>query len=117
MKGKNFGQMLDATVKAHDKVIADKFENADKELARHQPLVSSKTPSAKILVVRHSFSMPASDYVLIEALRKKAVLENRITTSISEIIRAGVHAISRYEGLDLIVAIERLEHLRPGRKS
>lgn len=121
MKKVNFGAMLNATVKTQDKAIADKFENADKEFARiaanpGQLPVPDRTPQTKNLAVRHSFSMPASDYTLLESIRKKANSEDRIT-SISEVIRAGVHALSAYGGPELIVAIDNLEHLRPGRKS
>lgn len=115
MTRKNFGARLNASVKAQDEAVLDRFEKADSVLSRLPP-PGAKATQPKSTVVKHSFSMPDSDYKLIEALRKAAAMEGTITTA-SEVIRAAIHAVGGYSGIEIIAAIGKLEHLRPGPKT
>lgn len=120
MSKKMFAARLDATVKAQDDAVLAKFEQADSVMSMlqkngHPPLDTNASPS-KTLVVRHSCSMAESDYRLIESLRKAAAIEGTITT-VSEVIRAAIHAVGGYDGAEIIAAIGKLERLRPGPKT
>ena len=70
-------------------------------------------------LVRETFSMPASDFHLIEKIRDRdPALAARSTKS--EIVRAGIHVLSGMSDQDLeqtLTQIERLKTGRPGRNS
>jgi Arc/MetJ-type ribon-helix-helix transcriptional regulator len=80
---------------------------------------ASPVPSAIRLVAQHvtrdTFSMPSSDYGLIEQLRVRAALEGRNTNK-SEVIRAGLRGLLALEPADLVAILNRLEKVKPGRK-
>lgn len=81
----------------------------------HATALPEPTPS-RTLVVRHTFSMSERDYALLEALRKKAAAKGSIFTA-SDICRIALHAISGYKGEEVIAAVDKLERLRPGKRS
>jgi Arc/MetJ-type ribon-helix-helix transcriptional regulator len=80
---------------------------------------ASPVPSAIRLVAQHvtrdTFSMPSSDYGLIEQMRVRAALEGRNTNK-SEVIRAGLRGLLALEPTDLVAILNRLEKVKPGRK-
>lgn len=80
---------------------------------------ASPVPSAIRLVAQHvtrdTFSMPSSDYSLIEQLRVRAAREGRNTNK-SEVIRAGLRGLLTLESADLVGILNRLEKVKPGRK-
>jgi Arc/MetJ-type ribon-helix-helix transcriptional regulator len=80
---------------------------------------ASPVPSAIRLVAQHvtrdTFSMPSSDYRLIEQMRVRAALEGRNTNK-SEVIRAGLRGLLALEPADLVAILNRLEKVKPGRK-
>lgn len=80
---------------------------------------ASPVPSAIKLVAQHvtrdTFSMPSSDYGLIEQLRVRAAREGRNTNK-SEVIRAGLRGLLALESADLVGILNRLEKVKPGRK-
>ena len=80
---------------------------------------ASPVPSAIKLVAQHvtrdTFSMPSSDYSLIEQLRVRAAREGRNTNK-SEVIRAGLRGLLALESADLVGILNRLEKVKPGRK-
>ncbi len=80
---------------------------------------ASPVPSAIKLVSQHvtrdTFSMPSSDYALIEQLRVRAAREGRNTNK-SEVIRAGLRSLLALEPTDLAAILNRLEKVKPGRK-
>jgi hypothetical protein len=79
----------------------------------------SPVPSAIKLVAQHvtrdTFSMPSSDYGLIEQLRVRAAREGRNTNK-SEVVRAGLRSLLALEPTDLAAILNRLEKVKPGRK-
>ena len=123
MTKKDFKASIGASVKVQDVADKDRFGKADSVLsnldaATEKQRQAAQSTASKTLVVRHTFSMAESDYALIEALRKAAAATpgGPIFTA-SDICRIGLHAISGYSGDEVIAAVDRLERLRPGRKS
>ena len=123
MTKKDFKGRIEAGIKSQDNADKDRFGKADSVLANlhaaaekqcqaEQPMVS------RTLVVRHTFSMAESDYALLEALRKAAAaVPGGPIFSASDICRAAIHAISGYSGEEVIAAVDKLERLRPGKRS
>jgi hypothetical protein len=108
---------LRSTVVNQDQALEERFAKADSILLKTSAPAPEPVPAPqKSLVVRDTFSLPPSDYALIDALRRTAAKEGRISTSKSEVIRAGLQALHLLEGQDLIQALDRLEKILPGRK-
>lgn len=121
MPKKDFKANLGASVKAQDAADKDRFGKADAVLSSLSAAVeperlSAQVSPSKTLVVRHTFSMSESDYALLEALRLAAAAQGSIFTA-SDICRIGLHAISGCSGDEVIAAVDKLERLRPGRRS
>lgn len=76
---------------------------------------STDAPRTGQLVVRDTFSMPSSDHSLIEQLRTRAAREGHITNK-SEIVRAGLHGLAALDAAQLVILLEKLERIKPGRK-
>lgn len=121
MPKKDFKASIDASLKSQDVADKDRFGKADSVLsnldaaADKQRQAEQSMPS-RTLVVRHTFSMAESDYALVEMLRRAASAHGPIPTA-SDICRIGLHAISGYSGEEVAAAIDKLERLRPGKKS
>lgn len=108
---------LNSTVERQDQVLRDRYDNADSILLKSSAPASDSAPAPqKSSVVRDTFSMPPDDYALIEALRTTAALEGRISTSKSEIVRAGLRALHRLDGMELTKVLGQLTKVPPGRK-
>ena len=108
---------LRSTVAHQDQALDDRFAKADSILLKAPPPAPEPVPAPqKSSVVRDTFSLPPSDYALIDVLRRTAAKEGRISTSKSEVIRAGLQALHLLEGQILIQALNRLEKILPGRK-
>ncbi|BDT60199.1 hypothetical protein MasN3_36930 [Massilia varians] len=108
---------LRSTVAHQDQALEDRFAKADSILLKTLPPTPEPVPAPqKSLVVRDTFSLPPSDYALIDAVRRTAAKEGRISTSKSEVIRAGLQVLHLLEGQDLIQALDQLEKILPGRK-
>ena len=65
-------------------------------------------------LVRDSFTIPAREYEAIDEL-KKLYLENGIHMKKSEILRAGLLALSAMDIDALRAVAERVERIKPGR--
>lgn len=65
-------------------------------------------------LVRDSFTIPAKEYEVIDDLKKR-YLENGIHMKKSEILRAGLLALSSMDLEDLKAVAERVERIKPGR--
>ena len=77
---------------------------------------TKKTKSAKLKVIRDSFSFPEQDYLKISEL-KKTCLAAGIHVKKSEVLRAGLHLLSGLTLADLKKAIENVEKVQTGRPS
>lgn len=123
MTKKDFKASIGASVKVQDVADKDRFEKADSVLsnldaAAATPQSTPKLAPSRTLVVRHTFSMSEGDYALLEALRKAAAaVPGGPIFSASDICRAAIHAISGYSGEEVIAAVDKLERLRPGKRS
>ena len=121
MTKKDFKGRIEAGIKSQDNADKDRFGKADSVLltldaaAEKQRQAEQSAPS-RTLVVRHTFSMSESDYTMLDTLRRAAEAKGMRLTA-SDICRIGLHAISGYSGDEVIAAVDRLERLRPGRKS
>lgn len=105
-----------STVAQQDVVLEDRFDKADSVLLQ-MPKPTAPMPKQKTSVIRDTFSMPSHDYVRIEALRIAANKEGRSSTSKSEVVRAGLLALSSLNGEQLVEVLDQLEKLAPGRKA
>lgn len=108
---------LRSTVAQQDAALVNRFDKADSILLRApEPATELKPAPQKSSVVRDTFSMPLDDYARIEELRITAAREGRVSTSKSEVIRAGLQALGALSGQQLVQALGKLEKLAPGRK-
>lgn len=109
---------VSSTVRQQDIALEDRFDKADSILLKGPEAVQKLSVSAtKTTVVRDTFSMPQDDYARIEALRIIAARTGRVSTSKSEVMRAGLHVLGLLDGEQLVEVLNRLEKLVPGRKS
>ena len=106
-----------ATVTQQDVALVDRFDKADSILLKApEPTPEPMPAPQKSSVIRDTFSMPPDDYARIEELRIIANKEGRSSTSKSEVIRAGLHALDLLNAQQLVEVLNRLEKLVPGRK-
>ena len=68
----------------------------------------------KVKLIRDSFTMPSFDYDLIEALKVKG-LGGKTVIKKSELLRAGLHALSRLDSSQLIALVGTLATVKTGR--
>ncbi len=73
-----------------------------------------KIKSAKIKVIRDSFSFPEQDYLKISEL-KKTCLAAGIHVKKGEILRAGLHLLTQLSLDELKLAVEKVEKVQTGR--
>lgn len=73
-----------------------------------------KKAEGKVKVVRDSFTMPQSDYDMIAQLKQKT-LKNGVHVKKSELLRAGLHALSKLSAAQLQKAVSGLEKIKTGR--
>ncbi len=73
-----------------------------------------KIKSAKIKVIRDSFSFPEQDYLKISEL-KKTCLAAGIHVKKGEILRAGLHLLTQLSLDELKLAVEQVEKVQTGR--
>lgn len=121
MTKKDFKASIGAGIKSQDTADKDRFEKADSVLAKLEAAAGGRsqaeqsTPS-KTLVVRHTFSMSESDYTMLDTLRRAAEAKG-MRLSASDICRIAIHAIRDYSAEEVIAAVDKLERLRPGKRS
>jgi hypothetical protein len=68
----------------------------------------------KVKVVRDSFTMPQADYDLIAEIKQKA-LKAGLHVKKSELLRAGLQALSKLSAAQLKQAVANLEKIKTGR--
>jgi vancomycin resistance protein YoaR len=68
----------------------------------------------KAKLVRDSFTMPQSDFALIAGMKERALSFKRPAKK-SELLRAGLHALSALNDAALRAALDALAPLKPGR--
>ncbi len=74
----------------------------------------AKPPKLRPRLVRDGFTMPESDFSLIGTLKARA-LGAAHPAKKSELLRAGLHALSAMDTPTLVAALSRLEPVKTGR--
>jgi hypothetical protein len=73
-----------------------------------------KPPKLRRKPVRDSFTMPEIDFALIGTLKARALAAARETKK-SELLRAGLHALTSLSAAKLVAALNQLEPVKIGR--
>ncbi len=68
----------------------------------------------KVKLVRHSFSMPETEYAQIAVLKKR-IADFGGKAKRSELVRAGIAALSALDNVQLTAAMARVESIKTGR--
>jgi hypothetical protein len=79
--------------------MAGKYKNVDKHNSK---------------LVRDSFTIPAGEYEAIDVLKQRYI-ELGVHLKKSEILRAGLLALSAMNGEELSAVARRVERIKPGR--
>jgi hypothetical protein len=74
----------------------------------------AKAPKLKQKLVRDSFTMPRADFDLVAALKER-LLSLRVFAKKSELLRAGLHALTAQSDAQLSATLKALTPLKPGR--
>lgn len=74
----------------------------------------SKHPAKKPKLVRDSFTFPAADYALIGSLKQRSLKAGHEVKK-SELLRAGLAALSELSDPALLKALQGIDRLKPGR--
>jgi predicted translin family RNA/ssDNA-binding protein len=105
-KKASIAESTEATVtKEADETIENQVKNPGKK---------SRTDKAK--VIRDSFSFPEQDYLKISEL-KKTCLAAGIHVKKGEILRAGLHLLTKLNLAELKQVVEQVEKVQTGRPS
>lgn len=73
-----------------------------------------KKSDGKVKVIRDSFTMPQSDYELIAEIKQK-MLKTGLHVKKSELLRAGLHVLSKLSATQLKQTVAELEKIKTGR--
>lgn len=91
--------------------VQKKFENAESVLEQPNTKDVEEKPKK---VVRDSFTFPEEDINLIGELKGR-YLKQAINATKSEIVRAGLHALSQMDDKELVEILQQLEKVKTGR--
>lgn len=129
MARKDMKSALTNSLKAEDAAVKDRFEKAENLFGdrtethtQASPLMEQADSSPpkplpkeeKQKVIRDSFTLPTSDYELINAIKQRC-LNSAINVTKSEVIRAGLHALRNMPDEQLSGMMESLEKVKTGR--
>lgn len=76
--------------------------------------VSSDARATKPKLVRDSFTIPKSEYAVLQALKERALQMKRPTKK-SEVLRAGINALKAMSDRAFLAALEAVPSLKTGR--
>lgn len=68
----------------------------------------------KVKLIRDSFTMPSSDYALIDTLKLNA-FKGKVAVKKSELLRAGLHALAKLDSGQLVALVGTLAVVKTGR--
>jgi len=106
--------------KVSKKSLAAKSSEAHETKETDETVEAEANPSAKkskivkAKVIRDSFSFPEQDYLKISEL-KKTCLEAGIHVKKSEILRAGLHLLTKLNLAEIKQVVEQVEKVQTGR--
>lgn len=111
---------LGATLRAEEEAVKSRFEKAESVLgARKNGKKRSAAPrqraESESRVIRDSFTMPETDYGLIGPLKKRC-MKAGIGVNKSELLRAGLQALTEMSDRELAQHVDRLIRVKPGRR-
>ncbi len=109
---------LRESLKAEQEAMQDRFEKAESVLGRDKDRKGGKKEGKieQLKVIRDTFSFPEHDYRLIAEIQNRC-LQSRIAVTKSEIVRAGLKALSTLPDTKLVQAMSTVERVKPGRHS
>ena len=127
MSGKSLKSQLTSTIKDADsdlkkriqqaedvlstKTSSNKKHSTNKITTKVEPALTEINP---IKVIKENYTMPESDYQLLETLRIKFASTGNILSK-SETIRAGLLALAKLDNNELANIASALIKLKPGR--
>jgi hypothetical protein len=114
---KNITDKLITSLESERENVKNKsINNIDERFAKADNLYNKKIKpqNEKINVVRDTFTLPEKDYDLI-GLCKNRLLDNKVSATKSEIIRAGLIILSKLTDCELISSIKLVEKIKTGR--
>ncbi len=118
---KRRGQMAESMRKSlteETSRVEDRFAKAESFFSDSQPAsrneaTSHAEPPAPT-VIRDTFSLPPTDYALLEQLRTRAISLGQVINK-SEFVRAGLHALIDMPEPEFSQAIVKIEKIKLGR--
>ncbi len=112
---------LDETKARNKKALAEALAKVQAVKIPPPPAASPDTPkpakpgkARKFKLVRHSFSMPETEYAQI-ALLKKRIADFGGKARRSELVRAGIAALAALDNVQLTALMARIERIKTGR--
>jgi hypothetical protein len=87
-----------------------------KKAVAHPPAVPAPPAKVKHKLVRDSFTIPKSEYAVLEALKHRAANLKRPVKK-SELLRAGISALNAMSDKAFLTAIGNVPSLKTGRPS
>lgn len=111
---------LGASLRAEEEAVKSRFEKAESVLSgRKNGKDRSTSPKQDAVnearVIRDSFTMPEADYGLIGPLKKRC-MKAGIGVNKSELLRAGLRALTEMSDRELAQHVDRLVRIKPGRR-
>lgn len=117
MAKKDMKSALGASLKAEEQAVRSRFEKADSVLGRQQKAPApQEQPKSEVAgkVIRDSFTIPADEYELISRIKKRC-MKAGISANKSEVLRAGLAALSSISDRELARVFENLARVKTGR--
>lgn len=123
MVRKNLKSALSDSLKAEGEAVKNRFERAEAILGDSSSQSESTSDSASShhqertkpeRVIRDSFTLPAADYGLIAAIRQRC-LQQALNVTKSEVVRAGLQALSSLSERELLEVMNNLTKIKTGR--
>jgi hypothetical protein len=125
MARRDMKSALKGSMLSEEKAIETRFEKAEALFAAKSAptIIETKInavkpkkaqPAEKVKVIRDSFTMPQTDYDLINLLKKRSVKAGFEITK-SEIIRAGLKTLNQMQDNDFLDSLAQIEKVKTGR--
>ena len=117
---KSFSDSLKKSLAAEQKAVQAKQTSVNNRIAKaelaFEEIKETRKPSTqkKERIIKDTFTMPESDYVLLEKCKDRA-LDYRIVMNKSEAIRAGLIQLNNLSGENFIKAIKLVKKVHIGR--
>lgn len=114
---KNITDKLKTSLENERKTVKNKsMNNINERFAKADNIFNKDVTviNEKVSVVRDTFTLPEKDYDLIDLCKNK-LLENKISVTKSEIIRAGLIMLSKLKDNELVSSLKFVDKIKIGR--